>query len=94
VIAAATPTSSTETTPACQPDGPTAVSRPLPSGPPANAASSPRANPVATPQAKPTGAPAQGPGWAAARAVSSPPNAPARYGTLSMSMDTQPGMDA
>ena len=41
VTAAATPTSSAATTAVCQPDGPTAVSRPLPSGPPANAASRP-----------------------------------------------------
>src|SRR6266705_726865 len=90
--AAETPISRTATTAACQPDGPTAASRPLPSGPPENAASTPIAHPVATPQANPHSGATSHAGVGAARATRMPPTIPARYGRASTQTEAQPGM--
>ena len=76
--AAETPISRMATTAACQPDGPTAASRPLPSGPPENAASTPITHPVATPQANPHSGATSAAGVGAARATRMPPTTPAR----------------
>ncbi len=76
--AAETPISRTATTAACQPDGPTAASRPLPSGPPENAANTPITHPLATPQANPQSGATSAAGVGAARATRRPPTIPAR----------------
>ena len=75
--AADTPTSSVATTAACHPEGPTAASRPLPSGPPENAASTPITQPVASPLAKPHSGTTSTAGLGAARATRIPPTIPA-----------------
>src|SRR5579863_160385 len=88
--AAETPISRIATTAACQPEGPTVASRPLPSGPPENAASTPTTHPVATPQANPHSGASSTAGVGAARATRTPPTIPARYGRASTKGDTQP----
>src|SRR5581483_2680256 len=94
VTAAATPTSSAVTTPTCHPDGPMAASRPLPSGPPANAASTASTVPASRPQPNPHSGATSSASTGAARVISSPPNTPARYGTASTITDSAGGAAA
>lgn len=75
--AAVTPISSTATRPTCSPEGPTAASRPLPSGPPEKAAIRPASRPAAVPAAKPHSGAASSIGVGAIRTVTMPPNTPA-----------------
>src|SRR5215472_12293520 len=91
VIAAAIPISSVATSATCHPDGPMAASRPVPSGPPENTASAPVTHPATAPAASPHSGAASMVGLGAVRTVSSPPNAPARYGTASRASETGPG---
>src|SRR5262249_60273264 len=83
------PTAATRQT--CHADGPTAARRPLPSGPPAKAAITPSAPPVSAPQANPHMGAVSSATTGAARTVSSPPKAPARYGTASTAADSKGG---
>src|SRR5579875_1448112 len=89
-----TPSSRTAARETCQPDGPTAASRPLPSGPPANAASAPVTHPAAAPDANPHSGAASGRGVGMIRIVTTPPNTPARYGAASTVTASQAGTPA
>jgi len=89
--AAVTPISRTATRATCQPDGPTAARRPLPSGPPAKAARMPTTQPEAAPETKPHSGAASSMGVGMIRTVSTPPAAAARYGTASTIRDSHAG---
>ena len=91
VSAAVTPISSMATRPTCHPDGPTAASRPSPSGPPAKAAARPATAPVATPAARPHSAAASISGVGVTRTVTMPANTPARYGVARIRTVIQAG---
>src|SRR5215472_333060 len=76
--AAAIPTSKVASRATCQAEGPTTVSLPLPSEPPANAARTPSTAPVKAPEQNPLIGAASSTVVGAARTTSSPPTAPAR----------------
>ena len=89
--AAVIPSSRIATRPTWKPDGPTEARRPLPSGPPANAAARPASRPADAPAAKPHSAAASITGVGAIRTVTTPAKMPARYGRTSTATGTQPG---
>ena len=72
LTAEVTPISRIATRPTCQPDGPTAASRPSPSGPPDKAASRPTTQPAAAPETNPQTGAASRTGVGMIRTVSTP----------------------
>src|SRR4029077_15655175 len=88
--AAVMPSSRIATRPTWKPDGPTEARRPLPSGPPENAAARPTSTPAAVPAAQPHRGAASVHGVGAIRTVTTPAKSPARYGRASTTTGTQP----